>query len=192
MDELKDITGDGVCVGMRFGKFTVVGKKRTKTHIMWDCVCECGRHRNYGGDMILIEKQREDRFQLSCGFCKISPPVKEYKTRRRIYSVWHDMKDRCGNPNSHAYKHYGGRGIKVCDEWKTNFNAFYDYVSKLEHFAEPGRSIDRIDNNGDYCTGNVRWATAKEQANNKRPRKKRGLSCEQRTNRSKAEGNQEI
>ena len=74
----------------------------------------------------------------------------------------------------------------------SNGDSFYSYVSKLDHFNEPGRSLDRINNDDGYRPGNVRWATAKEQANNKRPRKKRGLSCEQRTNRSKAEGNQEI
>lgn len=171
---MKDITGNFVSVGMKFGKFTVVGKRQTKQYIIWDCVCECGRHRNYGGDMIIIAKQREQRFPVSCGFCKTSPSVKEYKVRRRIYQVWTGIKQRCGNQNVHAYKSYGGRGIKICDEWRNDFSAFYAYVSKLDHFAEPGRSIDRINNDGDYCPGNVRWATAKEQANNTR-RNKRGL-----------------
>ena len=171
MNEVKDITGDGVCVGMRFGTFIVAGKKQIKTHILWDCVCDCGRHRYYGSDTILIAQKEKPPFIRSCGFCPTSPPVKEYKTMRRIYHVWSGMKDRCTNPNNPAYKHYGGRGISVCNEWKENFKAFYDFVSNLEHFSESGRSLDRIDNNGNYCPGNVRWATAKEQANNKRRNK---------------------
>ena len=172
MEEIKDITGSVVCIGMKFGTFTVVGKKQTKTHIMWDCVCDCGRHRNYGGEMILIAQNRKGSLTASCGFCHTSPPVKEYKIRRRIYHVWSGIKERCNNPNSQAYKDYGGRGIKICDDWNNNFDAFYGYMSKLEHFNEPGRSIDRINNDGDYCPGNVRWATAKEQANNQRKRRK--------------------
>lgn len=81
------------------------------------------------------------------------------------------MKQRCNNPNDHGYKNYGGRGIKVCKEWEDSFQAFYDYVSVLPHFGEEGRSLDRIDNEGDYEPGNVRWATRKEQNFNKRTNK---------------------
>lgn len=81
------------------------------------------------------------------------------------------MRRRCLNPNYKDYKGYGGRGITVCEEWKNSFQAYYDYVSKLPHYGEKGYSLDRIDNDGNYEPGNVRWATAKEQANNRRKRK---------------------
>lgn len=172
MAEVKDITGDVVRIGFQFGTFTVCGKKETTTHIMWDCVCRCGRHRYFGGESVLIAKKQEALFPRSCGFCKLHPPVEEYKTRRRVFLVWENMKQRCFNKNTKAYKDYGGRGIIVCDTWNDNFEAFYNYVSKLEHFNEPGRSLDRINNEGNYCPGNVRWATIKEQANNRRKRKR--------------------
>ena len=78
---------------------------------------------------------------------------------------------RCNYPNHKAYKNYGGRGIKVCPEWEKNFQAFFDYVSKLEHYGEEGRTIDRIDNDGDYAPGNVRWATRSDQEQNKRAKR---------------------
>lgn len=78
------------------------------------------------------------------------------------------MRSRCTNPNSTGYKNWGGRGIKVCDEWLNSFDAFYDYVSKLPHFGEKGRQLDRINNDGNYEPNNVRWATRSEQMRNSR------------------------
>jgi hypothetical protein len=80
------------------------------------------------------------------------------------YEAWAQMNSRCSNPNHRQWHRYGGRGIKVCDEWKDDFLAFLAHAGKR---PSPEHSIDRIDNDGDYRPGNVRWATRKEQCRNK-------------------------
>jgi len=88
--------------------------------------------------------------------------------KRRIateYTIWQGIKDRCHNVNSKQYADYGGRGITVCDEWRNSYQSFLSYVGR-----RPSRSLslDRIDNDGGYKPGNVRWATAKTQMRNRR------------------------
>lgn len=87
----------------------------------------------------------------------------------RLYSIWKAMKTRCYNPNFHAYPIYGGRGISVCDEWKSDFQKFRDW--SLSNGYEDDLTIDRIDTNGDYRPDNCRWVTYKAQANNTRRNK---------------------
>ena len=81
------------------------------------------------------------------------------------YWVWRRMRRRCYEPGHKSYPDYGGRGIKVCPEWRHDFEEFYLYVGKM---PTPEHSLDRIDNNGNYEPGNVRWATATEQRRNRR------------------------
>jgi hypothetical protein len=93
--------------------------------------------------------------------------VKHDMSGTHVYRVWASIKERCYRPGCRAFRNYGGRGIIMCDEWKNDFLAFYNYVGEPPSIYH---SIDRIDNDGNYEPGNVRWATAKQQANNQRPR----------------------
>ena len=89
-------------------------------------------------------------------------------TKTPEYDAWKHMKDRCFNPNYQHYSHYGGRGIGVCDRWK---NSFENFLADMGTKPSPKHSLDRIDNDGDYCPENCKWSTKKEQQNNQRNNK---------------------
>lgn len=109
------------------------------------------------------DKYMKSGYHSTCKKCdnaqnKVSRD-KRKKEFNGLYGVWQNMKDRCNNPNNFLYKRYGGRGIKVCNRWQKSFTEFYKWVTKNEH--KIGLTIDRRDNDGNYCPGNCRFVTRK-------------------------------
>lgn len=88
-------------------------------------------------------------------------------SKHPLYSIWCGIKERCYSPNIKEYKYYGERGIVICDEWKNDFKAFYDHVIQLPDYDKRGMTLDRINNDGNYEPGNLRWATMYVQNRNR-------------------------
>lgn len=163
--KINDLTGE------TFGYLTVI--ERGKDHVFpsgqkqvtWICRCRCGK------EIEVISRNLITGNTKSCGCYAIEFRTHHDKWGTKIYKCWDNMKSRCLNPHATGYENWGGRGIKIYAPWIHSFDAFYNYVSALPHFGQPGRSLDRIDNDGNYEPGNLRWATRYEQTHNRKRKK---------------------
>lgn len=164
MPLMKDLTGQ------RFGRFVVVAQDANRCgRVHWLVRCDCGQERSVSTAHLNGGKSR------SCG-CLQRDRASETKTKHGLtrgrskpplWWTWQQMIQRCTNPNNHAWRYYGGRGITVCDRWRNDFLAF---VKDVGPKPSAHHSIDRIDNDGCYEPRNVRWATKLEQCLNQRKR----------------------
>jgi hypothetical protein len=154
--------------GQKFGKLTVTAGSKENGRWKWACICDCGNRKL---KLVPTDQLKAGRV-ISCG-CVHKENMRTIGERRKthgqkgtkLYWVWSSMKGRCENINDKQYASYGGRGIRLCEEWH-DFSIFHEWAVKNGY--QNGLTIDRKDNDGHYEPGNCRWVSNQIQQNNKR------------------------
>jgi hypothetical protein len=155
--------------GKKFGKLLVIERcedkiyNRNRKTTQWNCVCDCDKN-----VIVKVTSNALRDGKTHCGCVKTiryGHPT-HGMTNTRLFNIWGSVIQRCNNPNHMCYHNYGGRGIKLCDEWFDKFELFYDWA--INNGYNENLSLDRIDNDKGYCPENCRWATPSEQQRNRR------------------------
>lgn len=158
-------------IGKKFGRLTVLyetdpiyrtDKPNWKRRV-YRCICDCGNEINVLRDSLVSQNTK------SCGCLPRESHEARHKTHgqteTRLYRTWCHMKERCNNPNNNRYYRYGARGIKVCEEWESSFENFYQWA--IENGYNDNLTIERKNNKRNYCPENCTWIPLSEQAKNK-------------------------
>jgi hypothetical protein len=159
MNRSPDLTGE------RFGRLTCIkiARKSKNRHILWLCKCDCGN------EVTVFASNLKRGNTISCGCYHKERDSESHiihsQSKTRLYSIWIGMKKRCFNRNTKAYEYYGGRGIKVCEDW-LDFTKFHDWAKNNGY--NDGLSLERINVEKDYEPENCKWIPFEEQAKNTR------------------------